>query len=63
MTLKGKVAIVTGGNTGIGRAVVLALAKQAPASSSTTSPTKRRNKRSKRRSGPSVTRSSGSRPT
>src|SRR5689334_19329782 len=28
MTLKGKVAIVTGGNTGIGKSVVLALARQ-----------------------------------
>ena len=28
MTLKGKVAIVTGGNSGIGAAIVLALAKQ-----------------------------------
>ena len=36
MTLKGTVAIVTGGNSGIGKAVALGLAGRAPTSSSTT---------------------------
>ena len=37
MTLKSKVAIVTGGNSGIGQAIVLELAGRAQTSSSTTS--------------------------
>ena len=38
MSLHGKVAIVTGGNTGIGKSIVLALAAKGRTSSSTTSP-------------------------
>ena len=50
-SLTGKVAIVTGGNSGIGKAIVLGARRgRAPTSSSTTSPTSRRPRTSRSRS-------------